>query len=81
MTMPTLTERAHDGSMGDPALPERSRRRRFDADYKLTILADYDRMSGSVRAPEVFVHRFRSNPYSDSGVFVQRGVGGGLGMA
>jgi transposase-like protein len=47
MTMPTLTERAHDGSVGDPALPERPKRRRFDADYKLTILADYDRMTGS----------------------------------
>lgn len=23
-----------------------------------------------VRAPEVFVHPFRSNPYTDSGVFV-----------
>jgi hypothetical protein len=26
-----------------------------------------------LRAPEVFVHPFRSNPYSDSGVFVQLG--------
>jgi transposase len=47
MTMPTLTERAHDGVVGDPAPPDRHRRRRFDADYKLTILADYDRLSGS----------------------------------
>jgi transposase-like protein len=47
MTMPTLTERAHDEVVGDPPPPDRHRRRRFDADYKLTILADYDRMSGS----------------------------------
>ena len=47
MTMPTLIERAHDGAVGDPPPPDRPRRRRFDADYKLTILADYDRMTGS----------------------------------
>jgi transposase len=47
MTMPTLTERAQDEVVGDPPPPDRHQRRRFDADYKLTILADYDRMSGS----------------------------------
>ena len=47
MTMPILTERAHDGAMDD--LPERDRpqRRRFTADYKLAILADYDRMTAN----------------------------------
>ncbi len=47
MTMPSLTERAHDVVVGDSQPPDRHRRRRFDADYKLGILADYDRMSGS----------------------------------
>ena len=47
MTMPSLSERAHDEVVGDPSPPDRHRRRRFDADYKLTILADYDRLSGS----------------------------------
>jgi len=45
MTMPTLTERAHDGAVADPTPPDRPRRRRFDSDYKLAILADYDRLS------------------------------------
>jgi transposase-like protein len=47
MTMPTLTERAHDGHVGDSPQPDRPQRRRFDADYKLTILAEYDRLTGS----------------------------------
>ena len=47
MTMPTLTERAHDEVVGDSPPPDQHRRRRFDADYKLAILADYDRMTGS----------------------------------
>ena len=47
MTMPSLTERAHDEVVGDPPPPDRHQRRRFDADYKLTVLADYDRMTGS----------------------------------
>jgi transposase-like protein len=47
MTMPTLTERAHDGDVGDLPQPGRPQRRRFDADYKLTILAEYDRLTGS----------------------------------
>src|SRR6267378_1672614 len=44
MTMPILTERVHDGDVDDPPAPDRPQRRRFTADYKLAILADYDRM-------------------------------------
>src|SRR5271168_116856 len=47
MTMPTLTERAHDGPVGDLPESDRPHRRRFDADFKLTILAEYDRLTGS----------------------------------
>jgi transposase len=47
MTMPTLTERAHDGAVYEPSPSDRPRRRRFTADYKLAILADYDRLSGA----------------------------------
>jgi transposase len=47
MTMPTLTERAHDGAVGDPPHPDRPQRRRFTPDYKLAILADYDRMTAN----------------------------------
>jgi transposase-like protein len=47
MTMPSLIERAHDEVVGVAPPPDRHRRRRFDADYKLAILADYDRMTGS----------------------------------
>jgi transposase len=47
MTMPTLTERAHDGAVGDPPHHDRPQRRRFTPDYKLAILADYDRMTGT----------------------------------
>jgi len=43
--MPTLTERAHDDAVGDPPTPDRPQRRRFTADYKLAILAEYDRLS------------------------------------
>jgi len=45
MTLTTLTmERAHDEAMGgdDPVLPERPRRRRFTAGYKLAVLAEYE---------------------------------------
>jgi transposase len=45
MTMPTLTERAHDDVVGVPPHPDRPQRRRFTPDYKLAILADYDRLS------------------------------------
>jgi transposase len=44
MTMPTLTERAHDEEVGSPPTPDRPQRRRFTAAYKLAILADYDRL-------------------------------------
>lgn len=47
MTMPTLTERAHDGVVADPPHAERPQRRRFTADYKLAILAEYDRLTVS----------------------------------
>jgi transposase len=47
MTMPSLIERAHDEVVGDSPPPDRHRRRRFDDAYKLAILADYDRMTGS----------------------------------
>jgi transposase-like protein len=47
MTMPTLTDRAHDGVVGDPPHPDRPQRRRFTADYKLSVLADYDRMTAT----------------------------------
>ena len=46
MTMPTLNGRAHDGVVGDDPLPDRPRRRRFSADYKLAFLAEYDRLTG-----------------------------------
>jgi transposase len=47
MTMPVLIERAHDGGVGDDAsVPDRPRRRRFSPEYKLAVLADYDRLSG-----------------------------------
>ena len=44
--MPTLNGRAHDGVVGEDPLPDRPRRRRFSADYKLAFLAEYDRLSG-----------------------------------
>ena len=46
MTMPTLIERAHDVAVGESPQPDRPQRRRFTPDYKLAILADYDRLSG-----------------------------------
>ena len=46
MTMPTLTERAHDDAVAESPRSDRPQRRRFTADYKLAILADYDRLSG-----------------------------------
>jgi transposase len=47
MTMPTLTDRAHahNDAVGDPPHPDRPLRRRFTADYKLAILAEYDRLT------------------------------------
>ena len=48
MTLSTLTmERAHDEAMdGEPNLPDRPRRRRFSAVYKLSLLDKYDRCVG-----------------------------------
>jgi len=48
MTLSTLTmERAHDEAMdGEPNLPDRPRRRRFTAAYKLSLLNKYDRCVG-----------------------------------
>lgn len=49
MTMPTLMmQRAHDEAMADevPALPDKPRRRTFNAEYKLSILEAYDACAG-----------------------------------
>jgi transposase-like protein len=49
MTMPTLTmQRAHDEAMGEdgPTLPDKPRRRSFSAEYKLSILEQYDACVG-----------------------------------
>src|ERR1700728_3415856 len=49
MTMPTLLmQRAHDEAVGDDALqlPDKPRRRTFTAEYKLSIVAEYDACSG-----------------------------------
>jgi len=45
MTMPTLTQRAHDDVVGSQPHADRPQRRRFTPDYKLAILAEYDRLS------------------------------------
>ena len=49
MTMPNLTSvssRVHDGLVADDPRGDRPRRRSFTAEYKLAVLADYDRCSG-----------------------------------
>ena len=49
MTMPTLLmQRAQNEAMGDdaPTLPDRPRRRTFTAEYKLSIVAEYDACAG-----------------------------------
>ena len=49
MTMPTmLMQRAHDEVMADegPTLPDKPRRRTFTAEYKLSILSQYDACVG-----------------------------------
>ena len=49
MTMPILSpvaSRAHDGAVADEPRGDRPRRRSFSPEYKLAILADYDRCSG-----------------------------------
>jgi transposase len=47
MTMPTITEDAHDEGVGTPPTPPRPQRRRFSADYKLAVLAEYDRLAAN----------------------------------
>ena len=42
-----MTARAHDGEVGDPPTPDRPQRRRFTVDYKLAILAEYDRLEAN----------------------------------
>jgi transposase len=49
MTMPTvLMQRAHDEAMGDdpPERPDRAKRRRFSAEYKLAMVAAYEACTG-----------------------------------
>jgi transposase-like protein len=43
MTSAALTARAHDGAVGDDDPAAKPTRRRFSAEYKLAILAEYDR--------------------------------------
>jgi transposase len=43
--MPILIERVNDVVVGDLPAGDRPHRRRFSADYKLAILADYERLS------------------------------------
>jgi transposase-like protein len=46
LTMPTPDDgRVHAGDMSDPEVPERPRRRRFTAEYKLSILREIDAVS------------------------------------
>ena len=42
-TTSTLRALAHAGSVPDPEIPEKAKRRRFNAQYKLDILDEYDR--------------------------------------
>lgn len=44
-TTSTLRALAHAGSVPDPEIPEKAKRRRFSAQYKLDILDEYDRLS------------------------------------
>ena len=45
MTMTTTVVAPHDGVMADPDPAARPRRRRFTPEYKLAILAEYDRLT------------------------------------
>ncbi|MGH9071915.1 MAG: hypothetical protein ACRDX8_12295 [Acidimicrobiales bacterium] len=45
--MPNTTEPAHDDAGSDTPRPDRPVRRRFSRDYKLLILAEHDRLTGS----------------------------------
>lgn len=44
MSMTTTVVASHDGAMADHD-PDRPRRRRFSPEYKLAILAEYDRLT------------------------------------
>lgn len=44
-TTSTLRALAHAGTVPDPEIPEKAKRRRFSAQYKLDILDEYDRLS------------------------------------
>jgi transposase len=47
MTSAALMSRAHDGVVGDDDPAAKPTRRRFSAEYKLAILAEYDRITDS----------------------------------
>jgi hypothetical protein len=44
-TTSTMRALAHAGSVPDPEIPEKAKRRRFSVQYKLDILDEYDRLS------------------------------------
>ena len=44
-TTSTLRALAHAEGVPDPEIPEKAKRRRFPAQYKLDILAEYDRLT------------------------------------
>ena len=44
-TTSTLRALAHAGNVPDPEMPEKAKRRQFSAQYKLDVLAEYDRLS------------------------------------
>jgi len=43
--MPTVTQRAQNDPVGETDHPDRPTRRKFTDDYKLSILAEYDRLT------------------------------------
>lgn len=45
MTTAAMLARAHDGDVGDDDPAAKPRRRRFSAEYKMRILAEYDALS------------------------------------
>lgn len=44
-TTSTLRALAHAGNVPDPEIPEKAKRRQFSAQYKLDVLAEYDRLT------------------------------------
>jgi hypothetical protein len=50
-------------------------------ELELTEIRAYRWMGRRVTIPEVFVHPFRWNPYTHSGVFVHPGAGGLVQLA